>query len=63
MNDKEEVQYFQNIFIKLSDGRDIQASVPAFCSSEEELKNLKISEIKITEPREAPKGMSFRIIK
>jgi hypothetical protein len=55
----EENQLFQNIFLHLSDKRIIQASVPAFCFTEEELKNLSVDKVSISKPQPLPKGASF----
>jgi len=58
-----EKQYFQNLFIKLSNGTEIHASVPAFAFEQKDVENISIVEIKITKPKELPKGTSFEIIK
>lgn len=61
MNKKEsaeKVQY-QNLQIKFTSGKEVIASVPAFCFDEEEAENLEIDKILITEPRDLPKGHSF----
>jgi len=60
--DKEK-QYYQNILITFADGTEVQASVPAFCTSEGRLEELSVTAIKITEPKEMPEGMSFEFVK
>ena len=54
--------HFQNIIIHLEDGRRIQATVPAFCKEKEDLANIKVTKIEITEPAELPKGSGFQMI-
>lgn len=58
LDDLEEVQY-QNIIIKFTNGKEVNASVPVFSPSEEETKELEIESIFITEPRSLPAGCSF----
>jgi hypothetical protein len=47
---------FQNIMLTLSDGRNIVATVPAFCEGEEDLQIIKAV---FTEPMPLPDGFHF----
>ena len=58
-DDEKDLEYFQNIVITLSDGRDIKASIPAFAFSGEELGDITIQKVQIFPPRPLPKGSSF----
>ena len=60
--EEEKNRYFQNIILKFSSGKEIKASVPAFCNTEEELENLHITDIKVTRPKEFPKGVNFQTL-
>ena len=60
--DIKEKQFFQNILLKLSDGKEIQASVPAFAFTDKDIQDVIVEEIKITEPKEMPTGMSFEYV-
>ena len=54
--------HFQNLVIHLKDGRCIQATIPAFCETEEDLTNIKIMKIEITRPEKLPDGSGFQMI-
>ena len=58
----ETLTHFQNIVLELSDGRKIKATVPAFCETEEELANIHILKIGMTQPQPLPKESNFKII-
>lgn len=57
--EKSSPKQYQNLQIKFSSGKEVVASVPAFCFDEEEAENLEIEKILITEPKDLPKGHSF----
>ena len=59
---KKEKQYFQNVILELSNGEKIQASVPAFAFTDEDIANVTIESIKITPPKEMPGDMSFEYV-
>jgi len=59
---KKKKQYFQNIFLELSNGEKIQASVPAFAFTDEDIASVTIQSIKITKPKEMPGDMSFEYV-
>lgn len=56
---EEKEEYFQNIFLQLSDGNRIKASIPAFCFSEEEAEKVRIVGIGISPPMKLPKDVTF----
>ena len=59
---KEKFTHFQNIVLELSDGRKVQATVPAFCKTDDELANLHIVKIEMTRPQPLPKDSKFKVI-
>lgn len=51
-----ENKMYQNLIFELSDGRLIQATVPAFCELGDPI---SVKEIRVTEPKELPKEYAF----
>lgn len=47
---------YQIIILKLSDGREVKAAVPAFCEVGDKI---SLTNIKITEPRKMADGYSW----
>lgn len=59
---KSKLEFFQNITLELSNGKKVSASVPAFCLTEDEIKEIVITSVTITKPLPMPKGSHFEII-
>ena len=55
----DEPQMYQNILIQFNETIEVVATVRAFCFNEEELRNLHLTAIKVTEPKKLPKDLSF----
>jgi len=50
---------FQYVIFELSDGRLVQATVPAFCHIGD---HVSVSKIRVTNPEELPEDYSFEYI-
>lgn len=63
MEEEKEIKMFQNIKLELSNGKAVEATVPAFMSSKQadEL-DIKVVSISITEPISLPKGSFFEVL-
>jgi len=59
---QKELEYFQNVFIEFSNGKTLQASIPAIFFTEEDLAGVEIKDIKVTKPKKMPEGTSFSYI-
>jgi hypothetical protein len=57
--DPDEPQMYQNILLEFNGSVEVMATVKAFCFKEDELGDLHLTMIKVTEPKELPEGLSF----
>ena len=57
--DSGEPQMYQNVLLEFNGTIEVMATVKAFCFKEDELSDLHLTMIKVTEPKKLPKGLSF----
>lgn len=60
---REKNQYYQNIFIEFSDGKEIVASVPAFEFLPEKIKALRAVRIQVTRPKKLSNDEYFETLR
>lgn len=54
-----DTEFFQNIVLTFTGGKEIIASVPAFAFSDKDLEDIKLESVKISKPKKMPKDCSF----